>query len=1169
MDALSSGTPAGHALGASDTATPTPPPAHYAVLDSGGVIVAADDRWAAAARDPSSTVGALGSVGARYHDALEAEARRRPELRDPLLRLATAVRDTLAGQGETTFAFTVAERTHAARVIPVRGAGEDRTVVTLVDTTGHLGSAGTQELRRRFESLVDSLELGIVLQDPDGRALASNPSAQRILGLSAGQLAGTAPIDARWALLHEDGWPLPPEERPSRLALRNRAPVRDALVGVKRPGGHVTWTSVSAHPLIHEGEERPYAVVVSIADVTDSRAAGDAERRSHDRFRSLIEHSSDVVTIVDDRGRVTYESPAVEAVLGYAPGELVGPGRLARAHPDDVAAAVGAVTGLIGRPGESVSCEYRIKARDGRWRVLESVATNRLHDPAVLGIVINTRDVTERRETEAALRATTLRLENLVQNLQAGVLVEDADRRIAVVNSDLCRTFAIDAQPRALLGADCVEAASAAAALMAEPERFVERIEQVIAAGEPVQGEELAFADGRTFERDYIPISSGRLDRSHLWIYRDISSRKDDEREAARIRDEAIRASRLKSEFLATMSHEIRTPMQGVIATVELLLDTELEPHQRDLAALVRDSTYGLLAVVDDALDLSKLEASKLEPREVELDVAAVTEGVGDVVLSAARRKGLALTVYVDPRIPPCLLGDSQWLRQVLVNIAGNAVKFTDQGDIRIRAELAAGGSGSATVRFAVTDTGIGIPASTHERLFDPFFQLEPIGGRRPGGTGLGLAICRRLVGLMGGELEVESEPGRGSTFSFALTLPIAGGAIRPLRGHRGGARQLRVLIAEPRKAIAEIATDYLGAWGIEAERAVSAAGARERAAAAARAGRPFDVAIVGVGPPERAAEVAAELRAIDGCGAIRLVRLQDVGAPAVEREGLFDRELTRPLKQARLYEAVVGPAEAPAHAPPDAVKQTAELPAGLRVLVAEDNEVNRELLVRQLAKLGVSGEAVASGADAVEAAIAGSYDAVLMDLHMPEVDGLQAARAIRAIPGDRGGVPIVAVTGGGTPGERGACLAAGMDDVVLKPVTSRDLAQALRRVLPPPGRALPAIDPAAIERLDSDLGDSAELRRIAGIFLAQLGPGAQAIAAAAEAGRDDDLRRAAHRLGSASATFGAARVADLCRRLEAPGASARGEESAELARSLDAESAIAAAELRGLLSLA
>jgi PAS domain S-box-containing protein len=1033
-------------------------------------------------------------------------------------------------------------------------------VATLVDPSEELGEAAARELISRFEDVVDSLDTGVLLQDTGGRALVSNAAARRILGLSARQLAGVEPLDPGWAILHEDGWPLPRAELPSRLALRSRRPCRDVLLAIKHPDARLTWVSASAHPLTRHGNERPHAVALSLTDVTESRAATEAEQRSRDRFRSLIEHSSDVVTIVDDRGRVTYESPAVEAVLGYAPGELVGPGRLGRVHPDDVNAAVTAVTGLIGRPGESVSCEYRIQARDGRWRVLESVAANRLHDPAVLGIVIHTRDVTERRETEAALRATTSRLENLVQNLQAGVLVEDETRRIALVNSEMLAALSIDLPPEAMVGADCSEAARAVAHLLADPERFADRIEEVVAGGVPVRGEEIAFADGRTFERDYIPVAAGPLDRGHMWLYRDISRRKGEEREAARLRDEAIRAARLKTEFLATMSHEIRTPMNGVLGTIELLLDTALEPHQRELAALVRDASLGLLTVVNDALDLSKIEAEKLEPRAADLDLAAVVEGVADVVLSAARRKGLTVSVFVDPRLPPRLRGDAQWLRQVLVNLAANAVKFTPAGDVRIRAELVFQGSRSTTVRFTVADTGVGIPASARERLFEPFVQLDAPAVAGSGGTGLGLAICRRLVRLMGSEIEVASEVGNGSSFSFPVALQAAAPNPGQGRMRARGARGVRVLIAEPVAAQASIAADYLVAWGIDAQHAVSASGARERAVAAARAGRPFDVAIVGIGGPGKAALVAAELRALEGCGDMVLVLLKDVGAQATEPAGVFASELTRPLKQSRLYEAVVG---APAAVVVEAEPARAPLPEGLRVLVAEDNEVNRELMARQLATLGVAADTVASGREAVTAAIAERYDAVLMDFHMPELDGVQAARAIRAIPGQRGATPIVAVTASGGADEREAFLAAGMSELLQKPISSRDLAGALWRVL-----NARAIDPAALERLEADLGDRPELSRIAGIYLGQLEAGTRAISAARSAGEREALRRAAHRLGSASATFGAGRVAELCRRLERVGSADPAGSGAELARALEGESARAAKELRALLEL-
>src|SRR3954471_19996374 len=329
-----------------------------------------------------------------------------------------------------------------------------------------------------------------------------------------------------------------------------------------------------------------------------------------------------------------------------------------------------------------------MRPREGGWRIVESIATNRLHDPAVMGIVMNTRDVTERRGEQEALRATTSRLTNLVQNLQSGVLVEDEERRIALVNTDFCAIFGVKAPPDELVGGDCAAAAERLKRMPADPGTFTPRIDELIAGRVPVTGEEISFADGRTFERDYIPITVDGANRGHLWLYRDISERKAAERELARARDEAIRASRLKSDFLATMSHEIRTPMNAVIGTIELLRETSLSGDQRELAAVVRDSAYGLLSLIDDALDLSKIEAEKLEPKEVEFELTAVVEGVADVLLSSARNKGLWLTSYVDPRANATLAGDAQWLRQVLINLLGNAVKFTDAGEVHVRADL-------------------------------------------------------------------------------------------------------------------------------------------------------------------------------------------------------------------------------------------------------------------------------------------------------------------------------------------------------------------------------------------------------------------------------------------------------------------------------------------------
>ena len=993
------------------------------------------------------------------------------------------------------------------------------------------------------DRVLAALDVGIVVEDPYGRALSSNPSAERILGLTHEQLSGDAGLPDGWGTIHEDGWPLAPDARPGQIALRTGRPCTGVTLGIKQPGGAVTWVVANATPLFDNGTDEPFAVSVSYANITEGRHAVEQRRRSEERFRSLIEYSSDLITIFDERGKQTYESPSVERVLGYAPGDFEGTSRLSQIHPEDAHDVVSALVDIQGRPGASRSFEYRIQHRDGRWLIVESIATNRLHDPAVQGIVVSTRDLTERRGEQAALRATSSRLTNLVQNLESGVLVEDEERRIVLVNSDFCAIFGIDAPPNVLFGADCAQAAVRASERLADPERFVPRIEELTAAQRPVVGEEIEFADGRTFERDYIPIPE---ERGHLWLYRDISKRKQSEQEAARARDEAIRASRLKSEFLATMSHEIRTPMNGVIGTVELLLDTRLSPDQRELAAVVRDSAYGLMSIIDDVLDLSKIEAEKLEPKEVEFELASVVEGVADVLLPSARSKGLWLTAYVDPRAHAPLRGDAQWLRQVLLNLLGNAVKFTERGEVHIRAELESRTPRSATVRFAVTDSGPGIPAAARHRLFEPFAQLDSTSSRQHGGTGLGLAICQRLVRLMGGDVEVESEVGSGSTFCFTLAFRAGEDAPAPMP-----TRELRVLLAEACDAASRVVTEYLDAWGMRHECADSADEAVAALRAAAAGPHPFDVAIIGTTLESCPVTLAKTLRSEPGGEQLGFVLLKDMAHDAA-RDGQtpapFAAELNKPAKQARLFESIAiaaDPLALPVRQAEEPPPVLARPPLGVRVLVADDNAINRELMVRQLTKLGARADAVETGGEAIAAIGSEPYDAVLMDCQMPEVDGLQAARAIRSLGHS---MAIVAVTASATAEEIAACEAAGMDVCLTKPFSTAQLGEALARALPSDGAL---VDGSALDRLRADVGDDVAVARIAGLYLAGLPEAREELRSALEGGGAETLRQAAHKLRSSSATFGAVRLAELSAELEA----GAGDRESDLVAEIDAES--------------
>ena len=568
------------------------------------------------------------------------------------------------------------------------------------------------------------------------------------------------------------------------------------------------------------------------------------------------------------------------------------------------------------------------------------------------------------------------------------------------------------------------------------------------------------------------------------------------------------------------------------------------------MATIARTAATDLLSIIDDILDLSKIEADKVERQYAPLEVVSIVEGVVDIVAVAARMKGVAVASYVDPQIPPAIDGDGRLLRQVLVNLAGNAVKFTDVGEVVVRAERVPADDGQVHVRFSVTDTGMGIPADAIETLFEPFTQVDGSSSRPHGGSGLGLAISSRLVRLMGGRLAVESELGRGSTFAFALpfALPETQAELRPPPANIG--RPLRVLVVDPSDSSAETVERYLRAWGMVPTRVAERASARERFAATPATDR-FDVAIVAASShDDDAAQLARTLHAQAGEPGVFVIGLVDAGerlGDASERTpSEYDAVVGRPVKQSRLYDALAGiqaergPSEAPtAEEPPGLLE-------GLHVLIAEDNPVNQQVLLRQVQRLGIVADAVDNGQEALDALEHTRYDAVLMDCQMPVMDGYAATRAIRAreTPGGPR-LPIVAVTANAMREDFERCREAGMDDFVAKPVTIQALTNAIERAVSasrsgeePPGEADGAptggVDLAALASLQEDLGGPDALARIVRLFLEQLDPQAEQIDASARGGDHESLGRIAHRMRSSAATLGAIGMADLLAALEA-----------------------------------
>jgi two-component system sensor histidine kinase/response regulator len=632
-------------------------------------------------------------------------------------------------------------------------------------------------------------------------------------------------------------------------------------------------------------------------------------------------------------------------------------------------------------------------------------------------------------------------------------------------------------------------------------------------------------------------------------LYEDISDRKAAEQAMRAARDLAERVARARSAFLANMSHEIRTPMNAVLGFVELVLDTELAPEQRRALELVRSSSEALLTILNDILDYSKIEAEHLELESIPFDLPKVVHATATLLAVRAREKHLELTVDVPPDVPHVVRGDPTRLRQVLMNLIGNAIKFTEDGEVAVSAAVDGPHPGEdkrVSVRFRVRDTGIGISDEQLAHIFDEFTQADASMTRRYGGTGLGLAIARRLVALMGGELTVTSHVGRGSEFSFTLPYPVEtpAGAATPGRTASLGGR--RLLVVDDNETNRRILRDMLGAEGVAVHEAHRADAGLEALRRAATAGTAFDLAILDAQMPDQDGfELATAIRRDAQLARTRLLILTSAGQRGDGercRQLGIQAYLTKPIARADLIEAVgtvlAGTPSAAGGVDLVTRHSIAESRHMLRILLAEDNVVNQQVATAMLLKRGHHVDVVANGREAVDAVAAERYDLVLMDIQMPEMDGFEATARIRALP-QGGTLPIIALTAHALSGERERCLERGMTGYLAKPFKAHELFAVVEGrgpdgAEPGPPPASPPVDVEAFRRTMEEAGAAEAVDGILATFVQTLPQRLDALTAAAGGNAAEPIQRAAHAFKSAAATIGARALATLLEQIEA-----------------------------------
>lgn len=898
-----------------------------------------------------------------------------------------------------------------------------------------------QDLLMLHVAILDNAAHAIMATTPEGIITVFNRAAEDMLGYLADEVIGKQSPE----IFHD------PDE------LEKRAEAFSRQLGLPvRPGFHTIIVKsrvnkANEHEWLYrhkDGSAIPVLLSVSpmrnadrvisgylgiAVDIGKLKKVEQALLDSEIRFRTIFEKASIGMAFADVEGNLLQTNDSLAHFLEYSAAELSNVNFAELTHADDLPTEVELIEAILKGRRDDYRLEKRYITKSGRvvWGDL-TVTVLRDEQGQAVNFVAMIIDISARKESEAEYRT-------ILETTQDGFVLCDSQGRFINVNDAYCRLIGYERDELLNMSITDIEAIESS-------EETQQHLDTIFKNGADRFETKHRHKDGRLWDIEvsvnYLSVGGGRL----VVFLRDISVRKETEAALIEAKQSAEAANRAKSAFLANMSHEIRTPMNAILGLTQLVLETELNARQKDFLQKVQASSKALLSILNDILDYSKIEAGRLEIERVPFRVESVLTSVADLFAAHIEQKGLELFFEIDSALNRELIGDPLRLTQVLNNLVGNAIKFTQEGEVHIKVEAIEQSEDSLLLQFSVRDTGIGLSEEKSEQLFQPFTQADSSITRQYGGSGLGLAICSKIVILMGGVIHAAGVEGEGAVFTFTVRVGAGPDAPENLDLSRIGAQ--RVLVVDDQHTSRSILECLLTEWGVTCETAGSGEDALRRIYRAEQKNCPFSTVLLDWRMPGMSgAEVAERLEQDCRKGLLKhpltviMITAYDKAQLLAQADRIhFDKILTKPVTPSVLHETLVRHAVIPQ--PEDKAFGAIRLD-GIKILVVEDNALNQEVVVEILQNRGASVTLAENGRVALDKLEREIFDMVLMDLQMPEMDGYEATRRIKAIP-DYRALPVVVMSAAVMPEERARCRFAGADDFVAKPVDPNDLERVL-----------------------------------------------------------------------------------------------------------------------------